>query len=128
MSTRKVATALFGLAVALPAFAYESSYNMPVGVTPISRQVYGLHMLIFWVCVAIAALVFGVMLYSIWKFRHSKGAVPDRTLTHSTNIEVVWTVVPVVILVSMAIPAARTLIDMEDTRNSELTVKVTGYQ
>jgi cytochrome c oxidase subunit 2 len=128
MSIRKVATALFGLAVAIPACAYENSYNMPVGVTPISRQVHGLHMLIFWVCVAIAVLVFGVMLYSIWKFRHSKGAIPDRTLTHSTNIEVVWTVVPVVILISMAIPAARTLIDMEDTRNSELTVKVTGYQ
>ena len=116
------------LIAAAPVFAYESSYNMPVGVTPISRQVYGLHMLLFWVCVAIALVVFGVMIYSIVKFRKSKGAAPDRTLLHSTPIEVVWTVIPVVILISMAVPAARTLIAMEDTRNAELSVKVTGYQ
>ena len=128
MSNRKLVCALAALLVALPALAYESSYNMPVGVTAISREVHGLHMLIFWVCVAIAVVVFGVMLYSIWKFRKSKGAVPDTTLTHSTQVEVVWTVIPVAILVSMAIPAARTLIKMEDTRNAELSVKVTGYQ
>ena len=128
MLNSKVASVLGGLLAAVPAFAYESSYNMPVGVTPISREVHGLHMLIFWVCVAIAILVFGAMIYSIWKFRKSTGAVPDPTLTHSTKIEVVWTVIPVVILISMAIPAAKTLVKMEDTRNSELTVKVIGYQ
>jgi len=128
MLNSKVASVLGGLCAAVPAFAYESSYNMPVGVTPISREVHGLHMLIFWVCVAIAVVVFGAMIYSIWKFRKSTGAVPDPTLTHSTQIEVVWTVIPVVILISMAIPAAKTLVKMEDTRNSELTVKVVGYQ
>jgi cytochrome c oxidase subunit 2 len=117
---------------ALPAFASspygDSSLNMPVGVTPISREVHSLHMLIFWVCVAIAVVVFGAMIYSIINFRKSKGAIPDKTLTHSTKVEIVWTAVPVLILVSMAVPAARTLIDIEDTRNAEVSIKVTGYQ
>jgi cytochrome c oxidase subunit 2 len=117
---------------AVPALAagrpHEGTLNMPRGVTPISREVYDLHMLIFWVCVAIAVVVFGAMIYSIWKFRKSKGAIPDKTLTHSTRVEILWTAVPVLILVSMAVPAARTLIDIEDTRGSELSIKVTGYQ
>ena len=128
MFNGKFAGVLAGLVAAVPAFAYESTYNLPVGVTPISREVYGLHMMMFWVCVAIAAVVFGAMILSIWKFRRSTGAVPDTTLLHSTKVEVVWTVIPVLILISTAIPAARTLIKMEDTRNAELSVKVTGYQ
>jgi cytochrome c oxidase subunit 2 len=128
MLNRKVASALGGLLLAVPAFAYESSYNMPVGVTPISREVHHLHMMIFWVCVAIAVVVFSAMIYSIWRFRKSTGAVPDPTLTHSTKIEVVWTFIPVMILIAVAIPAAKTLVKMEDTRNAELTVKVVGYQ
>jgi cytochrome c oxidase subunit 2 len=101
--------------------------NLRVGVTELSREIYGLHMLILWVCVVIAVAVFGVMIYSIATFRKSKGAVP-ATFDHSTTAEVIWTVIPVVILVAMAIPAARTLVKIEDTRGSELTVKVTGYQ
>lgn len=134
MYQRVVATVVGSMAAALaavPAFAdgpHEGSLNMPRGVTAISREVYSLHMLIFWICVAIAVLVFGAMLYSIWKFRKSKGAIPDRTLTHSTRVEIVWTAVPVLILISMAVPAARTLIAMEDTRNAELSIKVTGHQ
>ena len=128
MLNRKVASVLGGLLAARPAFAYESSYNMPVGVTDISARVHGLHMLIFWICVVIAVAVFGAMIYSIVRFRHSAGAVPDKSLTHSTNVEVVWTLIPALILVAMAIPAARTLVDMEDPRNSQMTIKVTGYQ
>jgi cytochrome c oxidase subunit II len=126
-----VVGSLFGALAAAPAFAsgpHEGSLNMPRGVTPISREVYALHMGIFWVCVAIAVVVFGAMIYSIWKFRRSKGAVPDKTLTHSTRVEIIWTAVPVLILVAMAVPAARTLINIEDTRGSELSIKVTGYQ
>jgi cytochrome c oxidase subunit 2 len=126
-----VVGSLFAALAAAPAFAsgpHEGSLNMPRGVTPISREVYALHMGIFWVCVAIAVVVFGAMIYSIWKFRRSKGAVPDKTLTHSTRVEIIWTAVPVLILVAMAVPAARTLIDIEDTRGSELSIKVTGYQ
>ncbi|MBB6093109.1 cytochrome c oxidase subunit 2 [Povalibacter uvarum] len=101
--------------------------NMPVGVTELSRDIHGLHMLIFWICVIIAFAVFGMMIYSIVKFRHSQGAVPAK-FDHSTRAEIVWTIIPVAILVGMAIPAAETLIRIEDTRNSELTIKVTGYQ
>jgi cytochrome c oxidase subunit 2 len=102
--------------------------NMPVGVTDMSREIHSLHMLIFWVCVVIAVLVFGAMIYSIATFRKSKGAVADTTLLHSTKVEVIWTIIPIVILVAMAVPAAETLVKIEDTRNSELTIKVTGYQ
>jgi cytochrome c oxidase subunit 2 len=128
MFNRKFASVLGGLLATAPAFAYESSYNLPVGVTPVSRDVFHLHMTVFWVCVAIAVVVFGVMIYSIIKFRKSAGAVADKTLLHSTKVEIIWTTVPVLILISLAIPAARTLVTIEDTRNAELTVKVTGYQ
>ncbi len=101
--------------------------NLRQGVTELSREIYGLHMLILWVCVAIAVAVFSVMIYSIATFRKSKGAVP-ATFDHSTGAEVTWTLIPVVILVAMAIPAARTLVKIEDASGSELTVKVTGYQ
>ncbi len=128
MFKRKFISALVALVATTPVLAYESSYNMPVGVTPISREVYALHMTMFWVCCAIAAVVFGVMIYSIIKFRKSAGAIPDKTLLHSTKMEAVWTTIPVIILIALAIPAARTLVTIEDTRNAELTVKITGYQ
>jgi cytochrome c oxidase subunit 2 len=118
-----------GVAIALgssPAMA-AWDLNLRVGVTELSREIYGLHMLILWICVAIAAAVFGVMIYSIATFRQSKGAVP-ATFEHNTKAEIIWTVIPVIILVAMAVPAARTLVKIEDTRGSELTVKVTGYQ
>ena len=107
---------------------YESSYNLPIGVTPVSREVHALHMMSFGVCVAIAIVVFGVMIYSIATFRKSKGAIPDKSLTHSTTVEIIWTAIPVLILIAMAIPAARTVLLIEDTRQSELSIKVTGYQ
>jgi cytochrome c oxidase subunit 2 len=112
---------------ASPAMAAWSDINLRVGVTELSREIYGLHMLILWICVAIAVAVFSVMIYSIATFRRSKGAVP-ADFDHSTKVEILWTVIPALILVGMAIPAARTLVKIEDTRGSELTVKVTGYQ
>jgi cytochrome c oxidase subunit II len=102
--------------------------NMTQGVTAMSRSIYDLHMEIFWVCVAIGVVVFGVMIYSIITFRKSKGAVADVTMVHNTRVEFVWTVIPVVILVAMAVPAARTLVEIEDTTKTELTIKVTGFQ
>jgi len=110
-----------------PAMAAWSDLNLRVGVTELSREIYGLHMLILWICVAIAVAVFSVMIYSIATFRKSKGAVP-ATFDHNTKAEIIWTVIPVLILVGMAIPAAKTLVKIDDTRGSELTVKVTGYQ
>ena len=102
--------------------------NMTEGVTAISRRIYDLHMEIFEICVAIAVVVFGVMIWSIIHYRKSKGAVADTTLVHSTRVEVAWTAVPVVILVVMAVPAAKTLIAIEDTTGTELSIKVTGFQ
>jgi cytochrome c oxidase subunit 2 len=122
-------------AAAIPLFALVASVahaewalNMPEGVTILSRKIYGLHMLILWVCVAIAVVVFGVMIYSMIRFRKSQGAEPDKTLLHSTKVEVVWTVVPIAILVAIAVPIARTLIEIEDMGSVDLNVKVTGYQ
>ena len=117
------------IAASLPASAALAAWelNMPVGVTELSRDIHGLHMLIFWICVLIAVAVFGMMIYSLVKFRHSQGAVAAN-FDHSTKAEIVWTIIPILILVGMAIPAAETLIKIEDTRNSELSIKVTGYQ
>ena len=106
----------------------SNGYNLPLGVTSLSRDIYTLHMEIFWVCVAIAVVVFGVMIFALVKFRHSQGAIADTTLVHSTKVEIIWTIIPVVILVVMAIPAAKVILMMEDTRNSELSIRVTAYQ
>ncbi len=119
--------ALSASLLATPALA-DWDLNMTEGVTELSKQAYSLHMLILWICVAIGIAVFGAMIYSIIKFRHSKGAVPDTTLLHSTKVEIIWTTIPIIILVAMAIPAAKALVKIEDTRGSELTIKVTGYQ
>jgi cytochrome c oxidase subunit 2 len=101
--------------------------NMPVGVTPVSREVYDLHMLILWVCIVIGILVFGAMFYSIYHHRKSRGAVAAQ-FHESTTLELAWTLVPFLILVVMAIPATRVLIAMENTSQSEMTIKITGYQ
>ena len=118
--------AIFGLTLAGPAWS-DLGLNMTPGVTAMSREIYDLHMLTLWICVVIGLAVYGAMVYAILKFRKSKGAQPAK-FTHSYTVEVIWTVIPALILVLMAIPAARTLIRMQDTRGSELTIKVTGFQ
>ena len=127
---RLALTAASGV-LALPAWAEESGWaqlNMPRGVTDISRKIYALHMEIFWICVAIGVVVFGAMIWSIVRFRKSKGAIADTTMVHNTQVEVVWTIIPVIILIAMAVPAARTLIEIEDTTKTGLNIKVTGFQ
>jgi cytochrome c oxidase subunit 2 len=104
-----------------------SNVNMTRGVTAISNEVYDLHMLVLWVVVAIGVVVFGVLFYSVVKFRKSQGAVA-ATFHESTTVEIIWTTIPFVILVALAIPAAKTLIAMEDTSNADVSIKVTGYQ
>ncbi|WP_241210410.1 cytochrome c oxidase subunit II [Vibrio ichthyoenteri] len=108
-------------------YAEEQALNMTQGVTQISGQVYELHMLIFYICCAIAVIVFGAMFYSIFKHRKSKGAVAAH-FHESTKVEIIWTVIPIIILIAMAIPATKTLVAMEDTSQSDLTVKITGSQ
>ena len=125
----------WGLAVlaSLPAMALAADpvrwqLNMGRGVTASSLNAYQAHMQAFWICTAIGAVVFIAMGYAMFKFRHSKGAVPDTSFTHSTKLEIIWTVVPVILLVIMAVPATAKLVAMYDTRESEMTVKVTGIQ
>ncbi|WP_322804438.1 cytochrome c oxidase subunit II [Vibrio alfacsensis] len=108
-------------------WAEQNDYNMTKGVTGISEQVYELHMLIFYICCAIAFIVFGVMFYSIFRHRKSKGAVAAN-FHESTKVEIIWTIIPVIILIAMAIPATKTLVAMEDTSQSDLTIKITGSQ
>lgn len=105
----------------------EWGLNLPVGVSPIANEAYSLHMLILWICVAIGVVVFGAMFYSILKHRKSKGAVAAQ-FHESTTIEILWTIIPFLILVGMAFPATKALIAMEDTSNSDVSIKVTGYQ
>ncbi len=120
---------MFALLVAissLPALA-AWELNMPQSVTDVGQDIFELHMLIFWVCVAIGVLVFGVMIISIIK--HRKSVHPDpATFTHSTAAEIGWTTIPIIILVAMAFPAAKVLVDLEDNSGADLTVEVTGYQ
>ncbi len=102
--------------------------NMGEGASPLAHNAYEAHMLSLWICVAIGILVFGAMFVAMFKFRHSKGAVPDKDFTHSTKLEIIWTVIPIVLLVLMAFPATSKLINMYDTRESQMTIKVTGFQ
>ena len=105
----------------------EYGLNFPPPVTEVARDIHDLHMLIYYICVAIFLAVFGVMFYSIFAHRKSKGAKPAH-FHESTTVEVVWTAIPFLILVAMAIPSTATLLKMDDTSAADLTVKITGYQ
>jgi len=101
--------------------------NMREGVTAISRDVYSLHMIIFWVCVVIGVLVFGVMILSMLMHRKSLGVKP-ADFHHSTKLEIIWTIIPVVILVVMAIPSTATLTAMYDASDADIDIEVRGLQ
>ena len=101
--------------------------NMPAGVTALGRDIYDLHMLIFWICVVTGVIVFGVMFYSIYYHRKSRGVTP-ATFHESTKVEIAWTVVPFLILIGMAVPATRTLVDIYNTDDAEMDIVITGFQ
>ena len=101
--------------------------NMPRGVTELSAETYRLHMIVFWWCVAIAVVVFGAMIWSLLQHRKSKGVQP-ATFSHSMTAEIIWTVIPIIILLIMAVPSAELLIKLEDSRNPDMTIVATGYQ
>jgi cytochrome c oxidase subunit 2 len=124
---KATAISLFAL-LASVAHADWGGLNMTEGVSVLSKEIYGLHMEIFYWCVGIGVVVFGVMIYSLIRFRKSQGAQSDTTLVHSTKVEIIWTVIPILILVAMAVPTARGLIKIEDMDGSTLDIKVTGYQ
>jgi len=116
------------LLVCLPGAAHaEYALNLPFGVTETSQAVYGLHMKILWVCVAIACIVFGAMIWSMVFHRKSQGAVAKQ-FHESLLAELLWTIIPIIILVIMAIPATKVLIDMHDSSEADMSIKVTGYQ
>jgi cytochrome c oxidase subunit II len=133
MFAKKLRRALYGLwgAVILlgagNAFAGFDQLNMTPGVTDVSHKVYDLHMLIFKICVVICVGVFAVLIYSIINHRKSRGAKP-ASFHESTTVEIIWTTIPFLILVGMAVPATKTLLALEDTRDSDMSIKITGYQ
>ena len=101
--------------------------NMSPGVTAVGQDIFDLHMLILWICVIIGLLVFGVMFYSIYYHRKSRGVTP-ATFHESTKVEIAWTIVPFFILIGMAVPATSTLLEIYDTDDAELDILITGYQ
>lgn len=116
--------------VSYPVLASEVerwSFNMTKGVTPISREIHGLHMEMFWWCVAIGVLVFGVMLFSVIFHRKSRG-VKAAQFHENTWLEILWTITPIIILVLMALPATRTLINLYNTDEADIDILITGYQ
>ncbi|GAA6183892.1 hypothetical protein NBRC116595_11400 [Aliiglaciecola sp. NS0011-25] len=124
-----ILTSLIAFTVSADSTSTADQYqlNLRKGATEISGQVYDLHMLMFFICVVIAVLVFGVMFWSMIFHRKSRGAKPAN-FHESVKVEIAWTIIPFIILVVMAFPAAKTLIAMEDPENSEVTVLVTGSQ
>jgi cytochrome c oxidase subunit 2 len=118
--------AAFWLLLAAPGYT-GNVINMTPGVTPQSVIHYELHMIILWICVVIGVIVFSAMFVSIVLHRKSRGHKPAN-FTHSTKAEIAWTVIPVLILVVMAVPATRALINMEVAPETEMTVKITGFQ
>ncbi len=126
-ATGAVLTTAASIAQAAGDAAERSSVNMPVGVTDVGSSIYSLHMLIFWICVVIGVGVFGVMFYSIYYHRKSRGVVPAQ-FHESTKVEIAWTVVPFLILIGMAVPATSTLLEIYDFEDAEMDILVTGYQ
>jgi cytochrome c oxidase subunit 2 len=115
-------------ALGMPGIAVAArEWNLQPPVTTIAQQQNDLHLFIFWICVAIFIAVFGVMFYSIFKHRKSVGHVPAQ-FHENTLVEIVWTVVPFLILLFMAFPATKTILAMKDTSAPDMTVKITGYQ
>jgi cytochrome c oxidase subunit 2 len=123
---QRLSSVVLGL-LSVPAAMADWELNMPRGVTEISQSIFDLHMLIFWICVWIAVVVFGVMFYSIFKHRKSKGAKASQ-FHESLSLELLWTAVPTAILIAMAVPATSTLIEMYDTTDAQVDIKITGHQ
>jgi len=111
----------------MPGGPAVNQFNLTTGVTNIARNVSNLHWMMLIICMVIFVGVFGVMFYSIWAHRKSRGAKP-ATFHEHLGVEVAWTVIPFIIVIAMALPATRTVVAMKDTSSPDLTVKVTGYQ
>jgi cytochrome c oxidase subunit 2 len=115
------------MALGLGTAQADYTLNLMKGVTKVSNDVYDLHMLILWICVAIGVGVFGMMFYSIYYHRKSRGHKAAQ-FHENTTVEIIWTIIPTLILVGMAIPATKTLVELEDVKDSDMSIKVTGHQ
>ncbi len=124
---RRILIILSFIFLPVSAFADSFTINMTRGVTPMSHDIYDLHMTIFWICVAIGVVVFGAMIYAMVRHRKSIGHKPAK-FHGSTGVELTWTLIPFLILVAMAVPATLVLIRMEDDAKADVNIKVTGYQ
>ena len=113
--------------VDMPGGPRVNQLNLTAPATRIAADQHWIHWFVLWICVAIFVAVFGVMFYSVWKHRKSKGHAPAE-FHESTTVEIAWTVVPFLIIVGMAIPATRMVVEQKDTSNADITVKATGYQ
>lgn len=127
MTAKQACWLLPAVVFAKNAAAEDMRLNLTKGVTDISNQVYDLHMIIFYICCVIGVIVFGLMFWSIFHHRKSKGVKPAN-FHESTKVEILWTAIPFIILIAMAVPATKTLIAMEDTSEADVTVQVTGSQ
>ena len=134
-SRLKAFVAMAGMGVAgavhaaqdLPGGPAVNQLNLHPAVTRIAQEQHFLHWMMLVICTLIFVGVFGVMFYSIWKHRKSRGA-KAANFHESVTVEVVWTIVPFIIVILIALPATKVLVAQKDTTNADLTVKVTGYQ
>ncbi len=114
--------------LALPGIANgESKFGLQTPQTPVAHQLYDLHAITLGVCIVVAIVVFGLMFYTILRHRRSVGHQAKQFDTNKP-LQIIWTVIPCLIVVGMAFPATRTVIAMKDTSSPDLTIKVTGYQ
>ena len=132
MPTRRImnishAVVALMFAAACHPVAADYSLNLTQGVTSISQRAYQLHMIALWICVAIGIVVFGAIFWSVARHRKSRGVTPAQ-FHENTRLEVIWSVIPLLILVALAVPATQALIALEDTSDADLTIKITGQQ
>lgn len=126
MIRRNLSWLILGMCIPSMAWA-EKQLNLTKGVTEISNEVYDLHMFVLYICTVIGVVVFGAMIWSMIFHRKSKGVEP-ATFHESTKVEILWTVIPIIILIAMAVPATKTLVSMENNDDSDITIQVTGSQ
>ena len=122
-----VVCALSGLSTSVVAEPGRWQVNMPRGATEVSNNIYDIHMLILGISCIIGIGVFAFMFYSLWAFRKSKGGTP-ATFHDNTTVEILWTVVPFFILLGMAWPATKTMLEIYNTDDADMDILITGYQ
>lgn len=126
--TKKLSNLLCMALVLLPGAVFaDYELNIPETVTSVGKEVYDLHMLVLWISTIVGIAVFAVIIYSLVNHRKSKGATP-ASFHESATVEFIWTVVPFIILVAIAVPATKVLLKIEDASNPDLTIKATGWQ